>query len=101
MGIANFAIDTGTIYGLIEAGCGTVLGFYIKPEYRRKGFGRAFFKHIENTLKADGATHIYTTPDKVTGVPFWSAMGFAASGKIDPDNHLSIYIKTIAALDNK
>jgi GNAT superfamily N-acetyltransferase len=79
VGIANFAIDTGTIYGLIEAGCGTVMGFFLKPEYRRKGFGREIYGHVENTLKTDGATRIYVTPDKITGVPFWLAMGFTDS----------------------
>ena len=56
IGISMFAIDLGTIYGLLdETGYGTVMGFYIKPDYRRRGFGRAFFKHIESKLKEDGA----------------------------------------------
>ena len=95
VGIAMFAIDTGTVYGLLEAGYGTVMGFFIKPEYRRKGYGKDFFFHIEEVLKKDGAPKIYLTPDGVTGEPFWTAMGFTDSGKVDPDNKMPIYIKDI------
>ena len=93
IGIAMFAIDTGTVYGLLEAGYGTVMGFFIKPEHRRKGLGREFFCHIEEILKKDGAPKIYLTPDGVTGEPFWKAVGFADSGQTDPDNKMPIYIK--------
>lgn len=91
IGIAMFAIDTGTVYGLLEAGYGTVMGFYIKPEYRRKGYGRAFYHHIKNTLVRDGAEKMYICPDLITGVPFWTAMGYADSGKFDPDDKKPIY----------
>lgn len=95
VGIAMFAIDTGTVYGLLEAGYGTVMGFFIKPEHRRKGYGKEFFFHVEEVLKKDGTSKIYLTPDGVTGEPFWREMGFIDSGKIDPDNKMSIYIKDI------
>lgn len=95
VGIAMFAIDTGTVYGLLEAGYGTVMGFFIKPEHRRKSLGREFFCHIEEVLKKDGASKIYLTPDGVTGEPFWKALGFTDSGKIDPDNKMPIYIKKV------
>ncbi len=96
VGIAMFAIDLGTIGGLLEQpGYGTIMGFYIKPEYRRKGYGRLFYKHIEKSLAFDGAPKIYLCPDSVTGVPFWQAMGFEDSGKFDPDDKKPIFIKSI------
>jgi len=95
IGIANFAIDIGTIYGLIESGYGTVMEFYIKPDFRRKGFGKVFLDHIENVLRNDGARNMYICPDSVTGKPFWKAMGFVDTGEIDPDNKLPIYTKDI------
>ena len=101
VGIAMFAIDTGTVYGLLEAGYGTVMGFFIKPEHRRKGLGSEFFCHIEDILKKDGAPKIYLTPDGVTGEPFWRAVGFTDSGKIDPDNKMPIYIKDVDIMDEK
>lgn len=83
IGIAMFAIDLGTIYGLLDQpGYGTVMGFYIKPNHRRKGFGRMFFEHIQTVLKKDGATKMYVCPDSVTGIPFWRTMGFSDSWKI-------------------
>ena len=43
----------------------------------------------------NGTQHVYLTSDTVTGVPFWVAMGFNDSGKIDPDNKMTIYIKSV------
>ncbi|MBU1144595.1 MAG: GNAT family N-acetyltransferase [Firmicutes bacterium] len=95
IGIANFAIDLGGIRGIIEPGYGFIMEFYIVPEKRKHGFGRMFFSHIESVLKADGANALYLTPDLVTGIPFWKALGFENSKKIDPDNHMPIFIKKI------
>ncbi len=92
IGIAMFAIDLGTIYGLLEKGYGTVMGFYIAPNYRRKGFGSIFWHHIKEVLTADGASKFYVCPDSVTGLPFWKHIGFVDSGKIDPDDKKPIYI---------
>lgn len=93
VGIAMFAIDLGTVYGLLEKGFGTVMGFYIRPAYRKQGLGKAFWFHIEETLRGDGASKFYLCPDSVTGVPFWSKMGFADSGLTDPDDKKPIYTK--------
>lgn len=93
IGISMFAIDTGTVYGLLPKGCGTIMGFYIIPEYRRKGYGKEFFEHIEEILNTQNSVMLYLTPDGVTGKPFWKAVGFIDSGKIDPDNKMEIYIK--------
>ena len=95
IGFANFAINTGTHYGLLEEGYGMVAEFYIIPANRRKGYGKLFYGHVERTLICDGAKYIYLTPDLITGVPFWTAMGFSDSGKTDPDNKLPIYIKKL------
>lgn len=95
IGLVNYAIDLGTIGGLIEAGYGMVMGFYIAPAFRGKGFGRRTFEHVQSVLRGHGATHMHICPDPVTGEPFWSAMGFVDSGKIDPDDKLPIFIKQI------
>ena len=95
IGIAMFAIDLGTVCGLLESGYGTVLEFYIRPEHRRKGLGKEFLFHIEEVFRNDGATNCYITPDSVTGIPFWIDMGFEDSGLIDPDSKQPIYTKAI------
>ena len=97
---AMFAIDLGTVYGLLPRGCGTIMGFYVEPSHRRQGLGRAFFRHIEDTLRRDGASCLYLCPESVTGVPFWRAMGFADSGLIDPDDQLPIYLKALTDHSN-
>lgn len=95
IGIAFFAVDTGGISGILEGGYGCVMEFYVFPERRRQGFGGEIMRHIERAFRSHGVTHIYLTPDPVTGEPFWLATGFSDSGKIDPDNKLPIYIKKI------
>lgn len=94
-GIAMFAIDLGTIYGLLEKGYGTIMGFYIRPDFRRKGLGTILSRHIETVLRDDGAENMYICPDAVTGEPFWKANGYKDSGKIDSDDKKPIYIKKI------
>ncbi|MDD5190706.1 MAG: GNAT family N-acetyltransferase, partial [Dehalococcoidales bacterium] len=76
-------------------GYGFIMGYYISPNYRRRGFGREMFAHILQVFRAHGAEFIYLSPDPVTGEPFWSAMGFKNTGKMDPDDKLPIYIKDI------
>ena len=44
-GIAMFAIDLGTVYGLLEKGYGTIMGFYIRPDFRCKGLGMFKVSH--------------------------------------------------------
>jgi len=95
VGIAMFAIDLGTVYGLLEKGYGTVMGFYIHHKYRKMGLGRKFWFHIQDTLRADGALNFYICPDSVTGIPFWTKMGFQDSGLIDPDENKPIYTKQL------
>lgn len=94
-GIAMFAIDLGTVYGLLEKGYGTVMGFYIRPDFRRKGLGTILSRHIETVFRDDGAENMYICPDTVTGEPFWEANGYKDSGEIDPDDKKPIYIKKI------
>lgn len=94
-GIAMFAIDLGTVYGLLEKGFGTIMEFYIRPDFRRRGIGTIFSCHAEEVLRQDGAANVYLCPDAVTGKPFWEAKGYSDSGKIDPDNQKPIYIKAL------
>ena len=93
IGFAHYAVDKGTVGGLIDPDGGVFLAYYIVPEYRRKGYGRRMFLHCAETLYRDGAAYLYCCPDPVTGEPFWRAMGFADSGVMDPDEHLPIYTK--------
>jgi len=95
VGIANFAVDLGGIKGILDAGYGFIMGYYILPEFRRQGYGREMLNHIEIVFHSHGVKQLYTSPDPITGESFWSSMGFIDSGKTDPDDKLPIYIKNI------
>ena len=98
IGFTNYAIDLGTICGLIESGGGVFLGYYIASEYRRKGYARQMFEHCESVLLSEGAKFLYTCPEPNIGEPFWASVGFMDSGKIDPDDKLPIFIKDVISL---
>lgn len=92
-GFAFYAVDHGGIEGILEAGLGYIMEYYVRPEYRRQGYASMMYEHVETTLKQDGVQKLYLTPDSTNGVPFWREMGYEDCGKIDPDNHMPIYMK--------
>ena len=95
IGFAYGKIDREDQRGYVRPDLGYVMEFYVNPEYRRNGYGREIYKHLENIFKANGVSHIWLTADPVTGEPFWSAVGFTNSGDKSPENNLYIYEKTI------
>lgn len=69
--------------------------FYVLPEFRRKGYGKQMYAHLEETLINDGAKGLYLTSDPVTGKPFWLACGYKNTGEKSPENNQEIYEKEI------
>lgn len=96
IGFAFYAVDTGGIKNILEGGYGYIMEFYVRPQFRKSGYGRAMFRHIETTFARHGAEFMYLTPQEGSGEKFWHALGFADSGKNDPDNHKSIFIKSVS-----
>ncbi|MBR2951162.1 MAG: GNAT family N-acetyltransferase [Lachnospiraceae bacterium] len=88
-------IDHEDHKGFIKPGYGYIMEFYVKPEYRRKGYGRMMFKRLERMFHDDGADMMYLTADPVTGKPFWEAMGFVNTNEQSPENQQDIYEKAI------
>lgn len=94
----------GFLYGVIDkpdksynrAGWGCIVEFYVIPEQRRKAFGRDMLLYLEAFFRQNGVKHLYLTADPVTGKPFWTAMGFTATGEISPDNGQEIYEKMLS-----
>lgn len=82
--------------GFIKPGYGYVMEFYILPEFRRRGYGTAIFRHVEALFRSHGTKRLYLTADPVTGLPFWEALGFAATGEVSPENGLEIYEKELS-----
>ena len=81
--------------GFIKPGYGYIMEFYVCPQYRRKGYGKRMFLHMERLFRNDGAKRMYLTADPITGEPFWKAMGFANTGEQSPENKLDIYEKDV------
>jgi len=81
--------------GFIKPGYGYIMEFYVCPQYRRNGYGKKMFLHMEHLFRKDGAKRMYLTADPVSGKPFWEAMGFANTGEQSPENKLDIYEKDV------
>lgn len=97
IGFAYGKIDSDEHRGYVRPGWGYVMEFYVKPEFRRSGYGRKIYKHLENIFKSNGVSNIWLTADPVTGEPFWKAVGFTNSGEKSPENNLYIYEKSFGA----
>lgn len=95
IGFAYGKIDREDHRGYVRPGWGYVMEFYVKYKYRRNGYGREIYKHLENIFKSNGVRNIWLTADPVTGDPFWSAVGFTNSGEKSLDNNLYIYEKEV------
>jgi len=95
IGFAYGKIDREEHRGYVRPGWGYVMEFYVKLEYRRNGYGGEIYKHLENIFKSNGVSNIWLTADPITGVPFWSAVGFTNTGEKSPENNLYIYVKNI------
>ena len=88
-------IDHEEHKGFIKPGYGYIMEFYVLPEHRRRGYGRAMLRRMEELFRDHGAKAMYLTADPVTGKPFWEAMGFENTGERSPENQLDIYEKRI------
>lgn len=88
-------IDHEEDRGFVKPGYGYVMEFYVVPQMRRKGIGRAMYAHLEQCFSSDGANRVYLTTDTQDGIAFWEKIGFVNSHKKSSDNETDIYEKTI------
>lgn len=95
VGFAYGKIDREEHRGYVRPGWGYVMEFYVKPEYRLKGFGTEMYKRFETLFIKNGVNNIWLTADPVTGEPFWSALGFQNSGEKSSENNLNIFEKEL------
>lgn len=79
-------------YGGDRPGWGWMLEFYIKPEYRRRGFGTLFYYKCESILREKNASSFWltTNPD---AVGFWESVGYKGTGVIADFNEYEIMEK--------
>lgn len=80
---------------------GAVNDFYISPKCRRKGYGRILNNHIENIFKAGRTNTVLLSPDPVSGIDFWKAMGYCDTGLHQGWGRHLVYIKHLNEKDVK
>ena len=94
----------GFLYGKVDhedhkghkkPGFGYIMEFYVKSEFRRKGYGKIMFERLEKLFLIDGAERMYLNTGTETGVEFWTSLGFKATDEIQPHNNMIIYEKEI------
>lgn len=78
---------------------GEINDFYISPRYRRKGYGRILNSHIESIFKSDGVNTVLLSPDPVSGIDFWKAMGYCDTGLHQGWGRHLVYIKHLTERD--
>lgn len=88
-------IDHEDHNGFIKPGYGYIMEFFVLPQFRRMGYGKTMFHRMEKLFAYGGARKMYLTPDAVTGVPFWTAVGFHSTGEYSPENQMEIFEKTV------
>ncbi|MDR0897573.1 MAG: GNAT family N-acetyltransferase [Oscillospiraceae bacterium] len=88
-------VDHAHHRGFVKPGWGYIMEFYVKPEYRRNGYGKTMARRLERLFAADGATQMYTQVDEITGRPFWTAMGFTETDERSPENGKPIWVKAL------
>ena len=88
-------IDHPNHKGFIKIGYGYIMEFYVLPEFRRNGYGKQMYSHLEELLISDGAKGLYLTSDPVTGKPFWEACGYKNTDERFPENNQEIYEKSL------
>lgn len=74
---------------------GAVKDFYISPKHRRKGYGRILNRYIEKIFDDNGTNTVLLSPDPVSGIDFWKAMGYYDSGIHQGWGRHLVYIKHI------
>ena len=79
-------IDIPYSYGIVK-------DFYISPKHRRKGYGRILNNYIENIFKDNETNTVLLSPDPVSGIDFWKAMGYCDTGIHQGWGRHLVYIK--------
>ena len=79
---------------------GTVKDFYISPKHRRKGYGKILNDYIENIFKSNKTNTVLLSPDPVSGIDFWKAMGYRDTGIHQGWGRHLVYIKHLIKSQN-
>ena len=79
---------------------GAVKDFYISPKCRRKGYGRILNNYIENIFKDNKTNTVLLSPDPISGIDFWKAMGYCNTGIHQGWGRHLVYVKHLIKNEN-
>lgn len=68
-----------------------IMDYWIFPEYRGIGIGRACFEVLEKYTKADGASYYELNSEKEDSIRFWKSLGFVENGVDEWD--MKVFVK--------
>lgn len=80
IGFAVYQIDSPRSDWCKRPGWGCIREFYIRPEYRRQGYGARMAGYAEKHLRKLGAEQLYLTAD--SAIPFWEKSGWRNTGEL-------------------
>jgi GNAT superfamily N-acetyltransferase len=90
VGFAHLKIDKDE-----RPGWGFILEFYIVPNKRRLGLGRAFLNTIEELLRSKAVKDVWLLSGSSEAHAFWSSLGFKLTREVDKETGQSIMEKSL------
>ena len=99
MGFASISTSSADVID-IPYPYGEVKDFYISPKHRRKGYGRILNDYIENIFKDNKTNTVLLSPDPVSGIDFWKAMGYYDTGIHQGWGRHLVYVKHLIKTEN-
>ena len=99
MGFASISTSSADVID-IPYSYGTVKDFYISPNHRRKGYGRILNHHIEKIFDENGTNTVLLSPDPLSGIDFWKAMGYSDTGIHQGWGRHLVYVKHLIKTEN-
>ncbi len=99
IGFASIATSSTDIID-IPYSYGTIKDFYVSSKHRRKGFGRILNDYIENIFKDSKTNTVLLSPDPVSGIGFWKAMGYCNTGIHQGWGRHLVYVKHLIKTEN-
>ena len=93
VGFIDYQIDRPGGSWCFHPGRGCIRECYLLPEVRGCGLGRQMAQRAERRLRRRGARRVYLTAD--TAAPFWQALGYADSGRVNEKNDLHEWEKDL------
>lgn len=95
IGFMQGKVDRVGYKGFIKPGYGYIMEFYVKPEFRLSGYGKAVYKRLKRLFLLHGVKRMYLTASEM-GESFREAAGLERTGEISLENGLPVREKDAA-----